>query len=72
MATEKVELFGDYDQQNIYDNAQQDTLDPNARNFVVEFGRNKARIGSNLDHVDFELLFEEKDANRAERPVRWM
>ncbi|KAI9741586.1 MAG: hypothetical protein M1818_004393 [Claussenomyces sp. TS43310] len=72
MATEKADIFGNYDEQFIYDKAQQDALDPNSRNFVVEFGQKNARIGFNLDGESLRRLFEETNEERVDRPVRWI
>lgn len=62
--------FEDFDDKNVYDRSRQHALNPTTRNFVVEFGKDKARISFNLGVQDVEGLI--KSPVEAETPVRWM
>jgi len=65
--------FRDYDDPKVYEEIQAGLLDPTARNFVVEFGQNQARIALNVDCDTFKELLEDSSLPRSnDRPVRWM
>jgi hypothetical protein len=68
--TEKYEEFADFDNKPIYDERKALALDPNTRNFVVEFGKHEARIAFNLEADGIGNLLKEERS--IERPIRWM
>lgn len=66
-------FFEDYDDVDVYGEIQGWLESPNARNFVVEFGHNEAKIACDLDSAKFERLIKHDDPPKsADRPVRWM
>lgn len=66
-------FFEDYDDADVYGKVQGWLQSPNARNFVVEFGQNEAKIARDLDSAKFEQLIKHEDPPKsATRPVRWM
>ena len=66
-------FFEDYDDTAVYDKIQGWLQNPQARNFVVEFGQNEAKIAYDLDSAEFERLIKQDDPPKsADRPVRWM
>jgi hypothetical protein len=68
-----IGLFENFDEPAVYQSAQERLLDPQARNFIVEFGADEAKIGFNLDSATFERRIKYDDPPRAEEtPVRWM
>lgn len=69
--TEKEQTpFEDFDDQQIYEASKLRALQPNTRNFVVEFGKDDAQIAFDLLPDDVERLLKAERA--VERPVRWM
>jgi hypothetical protein len=66
-------LFEDYDNEVVYDKVRRWLQNPQARNFVVEFGRNAAKIACDLDSAQFKGLIEQDETTKSpDRPVRWM
>jgi hypothetical protein len=66
-------LFKDYDHADIYRDVQGWLQSPKARNFVVEFGQNEAKIARDLDSTQFERLINHDQPQKSlDRPVRWM
>lgn len=66
-------FFEDYDDADVYKNIQGWLQSPQARNFVVEFGRNEAKIACDLDSAKFERYIKQDEPPKsADRPVRWM
>jgi hypothetical protein len=66
-------LFEDYDDARVYGKVRDWLLSPNARNFVVEFGHNEAKIACDLDSAKFDRLINHDDPPKSvDRPVRWM
>jgi hypothetical protein len=66
-------FFEDYDEAKIYGKVQDWLLSPQARNFVVEFGQNEAKIACDLDSAKFEkLISHDCPPKSPDRPVRWM
>lgn len=68
-----IDYFENFDEPAVYQSAQERLLDPQARNFILEFGADKAKIGFNLDTDTFERRIKYHDPQRgADTPVRWM
>jgi len=66
-------LFEDFDNAGVYDKVRVWLESPNARNFVVEFGHDEAKIACDLDSATFDRLINHDDPPKsADRPVRWM
>jgi hypothetical protein len=66
-------FFEDYDDADVYRDVQGWLQSPKARNFVVEFGQNEAKIARDLDSNQFERLIKlEERQKSSDRPVRWM
>jgi hypothetical protein len=66
-------IFEDYDDAEVYARIEESLLSDQARNFVVEFGQDEAKIAFNLGPTKFERLVKLDDPPRpASRPVRWM
>jgi hypothetical protein len=69
----RTDEFEDFDLADVYSQARTRALDPHARNFVVEFGLDKANIAFNLSHDIFkQRILEGKPAKPKGTPVRWM
>ena len=67
------EIFENFDDPAVYRRAQEELLDPLARNFVVEFGADEAKIAFDVDPATFERRIKYHDPPRAVgTPVRWM
>lgn len=62
--------FADFDDSEIYGQGLAKVLDESTRNFVVEFGKDEAKIAFNLAADDVKGLLE--TGLSEERPVRWM
>ena len=67
---EKNGVFADFDHQTVYDQSQLRALDELTRNFVIEFGKEKAHIAFDLGVADVESLL--KTERQDSTPVRWM
>lgn len=66
-------FFKNYDDANVYAEVEDLLLSDQARNFVIEFGPDEAKIALNLGHTKFESLVKHGEPPRpASRPVRWM
>ncbi|EPE36333.1 hypothetical protein GLAREA_05671 [Glarea lozoyensis ATCC 20868] len=67
---EKDGRFVNYDDEDYYRKSQEFVKDPSTSNFVVEFGRTKAKIAFDLDVRQFgALISEERPDNRHARPA---
>jgi hypothetical protein len=64
--------FKDYDDSDVFSEAQSNAVNPKTLNFVVEFGPKSARIAWDVDHTGFKKLLRPGDEQRRETPVRWM
>ena len=62
--------FEDFDDPYYYSHVQKELENPDARNFVVEFGPEHCRIASNLTLLHFEKLLSQK--RDPAHPIRWM
>jgi hypothetical protein len=62
----------DFDDADVYDRALRSVCDSNSLNFVVEFGKEKARIKTNVGSTDLETILKEDGQLRQDAPVRWM
>lgn len=62
--------FQDYDDAKVYAEAQSSAVDPKTKNFVLEFGGEKARILFDVDEKGFTKLLS--DSREPTTPVRWM
>ena len=63
-------FFADFDDQTIYGESQLRAQDELTRNFVIEFGKDKAHIAFDLGAGDIESLL--KAVRGDNTPVRWM
>jgi hypothetical protein len=73
MASPTDSVFEDYDTPGVYDRCREFAERPIARNFVLEFNSDRARIALNLDQDRIERLIKYDDSLRCSwRPVRWM
>jgi len=68
---EKGDFFYDFDIADVYDTKLAQAKDENTRNFVVEFGKDEARIAMNLDTQDVQNLLSQT-SRQSSRPVRWL
>lgn len=70
MAQTTADTFSDFDDAAVYKDAVERNLRDVTRNFVVEFGADKARIAFDFSTPGVSKLL---DAKRSEElPVRWM
>lgn len=67
---EKDGHFADFDDVAIYNGSHARALDEATRNFVVEFGKDEARVAFDLNVADVQTLFD--TSREVPRPVRWM
>ena len=67
---EKNGCFEDFDDESVYTQSQRRALDETTRNFVVEFGKDRAHIAFNVGTGDVQRLYETE--RHEETPVRWM
>jgi hypothetical protein len=67
---ERRGVFEDYDNEQVYQRTQEQALDPNSRNFVVEFSLNGSQIAFNLDVEGIVQLYEQQTTFKDS--VRWM
>jgi len=63
--------FQDFDDESVYHAAMHRAQSRSTKNFVVEFGREEARIAFDIDAGGARTLLEDS-AQPAERPIRWM
>jgi len=66
----EVKDFENFDEGGVYTRSRARALNESTRNFVVEFGKDKAHIAFDLDVTDVEALLEAE--TKPETPVRWM
>lgn len=64
--------FDDFDDAEVYRASLEKALDPNALNFVIDFGTASAHIKFNVDDDGFRTLLSQDASAKAERPVRWI
>lgn len=62
--------FDTFDDKAVYTRSLDKATQPDARNFVVQFGKHEAQVASDLNLEDFDALL--KAPVVSERPVRWM
>ena len=62
--------FRDYDKEDVYDDIKEAAEDPEARNFLVEFGPYSAKVARDFSADDLKTHLKKKMS--PERPVRWM
>ncbi|KAG4221577.1 hypothetical protein PC116_g29947 [Phytophthora cactorum] len=66
-------VFEDFDLEEVFKSAEQHVRDEKSRNFVVEFGSERARIAFNFDiHDAKELLLDQDPDKKKDYPIRWM
>lgn len=63
-------FFANFDDKAVYDQSLAQVLDESTRNFVVEFGKEEAKIAFDLVVQDIEGLLQ--SGVPPERSVRWM
>jgi hypothetical protein len=63
-------MFADYDDEQVYKSSQIRALQEETHNFVVEFGKEGARVAFDLEQEHVQSLLNTPAP--AERPVRWM
>ena len=64
-------LFANFDNEDVYKESLRRALNDNTLNFVVEFGKDEAKIAFDLDEQHVKSLLAE-GSKPAKRPVRWM
>lgn len=57
-------LFKDFDKEDVFNDIMAHAVDPKARNFVVEFGGERARIAKDLEAQHFVSLLKQKRERR--------
>lgn len=62
--------FRDYDKEDVYDDIKTAAEDPEARNFLVEFGPYSAKVARDFSGDDLKTHLKKKMS--PERPVRWI
>jgi hypothetical protein len=67
---EKGAQFENFDDEEIYRQAQRRALLGSTRNFVVEFGKNSANIAFDLDEEQIQELID--TPRKEEKRIRWM
>ncbi|KAK6958083.1 hypothetical protein Daesc_000876 [Daldinia eschscholtzii] len=66
-------VFEDFDLEEVFKSAEQHVRDEKSRNFVVEFGSERARIAFNFDiHDAKELLLDQDPDKKKDYPIRWI
>ncbi|KAI5865016.1 hypothetical protein GGS23DRAFT_557275 [Durotheca rogersii] len=63
--------FRDFDLRDVFDQTEAHVVDGNSRNFVVEFGYEKARIAFDLGVDDVKRLLDQ-DPDERHYPIRWI
>lgn len=63
--------FKDYDEDHVYQQSQTLAVDPKTMNFIVDFGKDSARIAFDSDAEDVKGLLD-SSSRAPERPIRWM
>ncbi|GAP90467.1 putative adp-ribosylation factor protein [Rosellinia necatrix] len=64
-------IFRDFDDEEVFDDATEHAGSINSKNFVVEFGPKKARIGFNLHPQEIKTLLE-SERDEKNYPIRWI
>lgn len=67
---DKNAVFEDFDDEAVYHRSRERALRESSLNFVVEFGKDKARIAFDLGLEDVKELLVTRQEE--ETPVRWM
>lgn len=70
MAQTTPDIFSDFDNADVCSESLERNLRDSTRNFVVEFGAEKARIAFDVSTEGVSSLL--KTARSPEFPVRWM
>ncbi|KAI8957465.1 hypothetical protein F5Y11DRAFT_339650 [Daldinia sp. FL1419] len=66
-------VFHDFDLEQVFKNAEEHVRDPSSKNFVVEFGSERARIAFDFDIDDAKKLLLDQDPDeKREYPIRWI
>ena len=63
-------IFENYDDEKVYAKSEVKMLSEDTRNFVVEFGKDKADIAFNVEDTEMGALLESPRPEGL--PVRWM
>lgn len=63
-------MFHNYDKQEIYDECKLKAIDISTKNFVIDFGKEEAKIAFDLEEKDFDKILTE--SRPEQRPIRWM
>lgn len=63
-------IFADYDDDKVFAKSEKRALDEETRNFVVEFGKDKAEIAFDLGDIEINSLLDSPRVPGL--PVRWM
>ena len=63
-------IFENYDDEKVYAKSEVTMLSEDTRNFVVEFGKDKADIVFNIEDEEMGALLESPRSEGL--PVRWM
>jgi len=67
---ERRQEFQNYDEEEVYQWAQDQAIDPGTLNFVVEFDQNESSIAFDLSAADINQLCNESRGSK--KRVRWM
>jgi tRNA threonylcarbamoyladenosine modification (KEOPS) complex Pcc1 subunit len=70
MAQTTTDKFSDFDNADVCNKSLECNLRDSTRNFVVEFGADKARIAFDVSTEDVSSLLETKRSPQL--PVRWV
>jgi hypothetical protein len=70
MAQTTTNEFSDFDNADVYSESLERNLHDSTRNFVVEFGADKAQIAFNVSPEGVSSLLNAKRSR--DLPVRWM
>lgn len=66
-------VFHDFDLEHVFKKAEQHVRNEESKNFVVEFGSERARIAFDFDIDDArKLLLDQDPDEKKEYPIRWM
>lgn len=64
------EGFQDFDDEVVYGQAKEHTINPSTRNFVVEFDQNRSEIAFDVSSIDVQEICNQ--ARTGGNTVRWM
>jgi hypothetical protein len=63
--------FSDFDDPVVFEETRINAAAETCKNFVMEFGPQRARIARDLEKEEFAYLFN-NDQRAADHPIRWM